>query len=224
MKLAIISDTHQREKAFDIPDADVLVHCGDFTMLGELEYVKRFGDWFFSLPHSKKILCAGNHDKSFETMLPAALEAFGFSGPNDVPGSTFTAEKDGVIYLEDDEVTIDGIRFFGTPWTPTFGSGWVFNADSEKQSAVSAAIPSGIDVLISHGPPYGILDRTLEGDLTGSRALAYDVRSRVVPRVHCFGHIHEAYGHIEQNGIHYYNASLVDRMCRPANKPWVVEL
>jgi len=95
-----------------------------------------------------------------------------------------------VVYLEDAGATLMGFRFWGSPWQPEFND-WAFNlprgaALREKWGA----IPEGIDVLVTHGPPAGIGDRVA----TAGRQGCVDLRERVRqvrPRVHLFGHIHQ---------------------------------
>lgn len=219
MKLVLISDTHERHEQIIVPYGDVLIHAGDMTMIGEPDKIRDFANWFKVLPHPHKIFIAGNHDKLFETALPLALKPF-FGNPD----GGFVFSRDGLHYLENDSVTIDGVKFYGSPWTPAFGHGWAFNASREKEQEIAAAIPTDTDVLITHGPPYGILDQTLEGDLTGSRPLGLEVETRVRPLVHVFGHIHEGFGMSEYLGTKYCNASVLDRAYRVANKPWVIEI
>src|SRR5689334_8867342 len=94
-------------------------------------------------------------------------------------------------------------------------------------------IPEGLDVLITHGPPWGIMDRNIKGDLCGSKAL-YDHVFRVKPRVHVFGHIHEGgnnkvghHGIAKAQGIHFYNVAWValdENGPRPPNPPRVLDL
>lgn len=230
MKLVLIADTHERHLQLSVPDGDVLIHAGDMTMIGEPDKIRDFANWFRALPHKHKIFVAGNHDKLFEKALPAALKPFFPTSMNhrdlnsDGVPYTFVASEEGLYYLEDDSVTIEGVKFYGSPWTPSFGYGWVFNADFEKQKEVAAAIPTDTDVLITHGPPHHILDRTMGYELVGSPPLLEEIEDRVHPKVHVFGHIHEAYGQQEYKGTQYFNASVVNAAYQIANKPWVVDL
>ncbi|MCU0866457.1 MAG: metallophosphoesterase, partial [Planctomycetes bacterium] len=126
-------------------------------------------------------------------------------------------------YLEDSEVTVDGVRIWGSPWQPWFYD-WAFNL--ERGPAIAAKwdrIPAGIDVLVTHGPPAGILDRTDQGDAVGCADLLAAVR-RVRPKLHVFGHIHEAYGTLEQDGVRFVNASNCSVRYRPVQPPIVVDL
>lgn len=230
MKLVLISDTHEKHEQLSVPDGDVLIFAGDMSINGEIDKIKDFANWFKRQTHKYKIFIAGNHDKLFEKALPAALKPFFPDSMNhrdlnsDGVPYTFVTSEEGLYYLEDDYVVIENKMFYGSPWTPSFGYGWVFNADLEKMDQVSKAIPSEVDVLITHGPPRFILDKTLEGDFVGSVPQSLEVRNRAQPQIHVFGHIHEGYGHAVENGINYYNASVLDRAYRVANKPWEVEI
>ncbi len=155
-----------------IPDGDVFVHAGDMCRRGTLAELGVAARWLAEMPHRHKVIIAGNHDWPF-VRTPAEARAL-FAGMH---------------YLEDDEVTLDGVRFYGSPWQPEF-LGWAFNLPRGPELvAVWAKIPAGVDVLITHAPPAGIGDRV--GDrLTGCD----DLRRRIeelAPPLHVFGHIHE---------------------------------
>lgn len=85
------------------------------------------------------------------------------------------------------------------------------------------SIPENIDVLITHGPPYGILDKTYDKVNAGCKGLLKFVE-RLKPKVHIFGHIHEAYGELKVGDTHFYNASYVNLGYRPANDPFMIEV
>jgi predicted phosphodiesterase len=210
MKLVLLSDTHEYEHRVELPLGDVLIHAGDFTMLGDLDKVAKFGVWFRSQPHKHKILIAGNHDISLEKSPAAAHLALG----------TVWGE---FVYLQDSGTEIDGVKFWGSPWTPRFGFGWAFNADPWKMEEVCAMIPDDTNVLITHGPPFDMLDETEGRELAGCPKLAKRL-GQLQPLVHVFGHIHEAMGQETKHGTRFVNASFVDAMYHPTNKPFVVEI
>jgi len=189
MRLVAISDTHGSHEDVAVPDGDVLVVAGDFCGHGRMTDVRYFGDWLRRLPHDLKLVIAGNHDRPFEVENVYARSILG----------------DGVVYLQDEEYAFGGLRFYGSPWQPAFND-WYFNLPRGPALAEKwAMIPEGIDVLVTHGPPFGTLDRGL-----GCEDLA--VRVGVVqPRLHVFGHIHEGYG-IKQhpNGRISANVAMLD--------------
>jgi predicted phosphohydrolase len=189
MRIVCISDTHARHRLTAVPDGDILVHAGDVTRRGSLDDVEDFDRWLGTLPHRHKVVICGNHDFCFQER---AAEA--------------RARITNAVYLEDSGCEVEGLSFYGSPWQPWFG-GWAFNLPrGEELAKVWAKIPERVDVLVTHGPPEGILDRTNRGDSAGCRDLlnrVYEVR----PRLHVFGHIHEAAGRTDIDGIVFVNAS-----------------
>ncbi len=208
MKIVIISDTHNFHYRVDLPDGDLIIHCGDLTGMGTKPEVANFIDWFEKLPYQHKIFIAGNHDFGFERetdWLEGELDHRNFN------------------YLHDNSIEIEGIKFYGSPYQPWFCD-WAFNLKrGEACAAKWAEIPQDTDFLITHGPPEGILDKNLEGESVG----CYDLLQRVKvvkPIVHAFGHIHEGYGSKEVEETLFINASTCTRAYKPTNKPVVIEL
>mgnify|MGYP001180488590 CR=1 FL=1 len=176
LTIAAMADTHGNTLV--VPDADILIHAGDLTMMGTRPQVEESIAWLQSLPHRHKIFVAGNHDFLFETE-PEAAEAI-------VRGA-------GIHYLRDSEVTVEGVRIWGAPWQPRFFD-WAFNLDrGEPLAAKWRLIPQGLDVLVTHGPPAGYGDRCWDGRRVGCADLLEHLR-RAKPRFNFFGHIHEDRG------------------------------
>lgn len=206
MRIVCLSDTHMRHKKIQIPDGDVLVHAGDFTTRGSFEDIIGFNSWLGRLPHKHKVIIAGNHD-------------FGFERDSSHARSLITE----AIYLEDSGTEIDGVRFWGSPWQPWFYS-WAFNLRRGAPLAEKwALIPTNTDVLITHGPPFGILDQTDRGEPVGCEELKKELH-RVRPKLHVFGHIHEAYGQTYEDGTTFVNASNCTLQYKPDNAPIVVDI
>jgi predicted phosphodiesterase len=218
MRLVCLSDTHNLHARLSVPDGDVLVHAGDATMQGSEGELRRFADWLRGLPHRRKVVVAGNHDWLCERQPGRAAEIL-----------------EGLDYLLDSAVEIGGLRFWGSPWQPWFLS-WAFNLPrGEALQAKWDLIPPATDVLVTHGPPRGLLD---EVETLTSRVLnalsaldghvgCAELRATVealAPRVHVFGHIHEGYGQRRERDTLYVNASCCDRRYRPVNAPIVVDL
>jgi Icc-related predicted phosphoesterase len=195
MKLCIISDTHGKHKRLSkLPDADVIIHAGDFTSVGQSHEIVNFMQWYSKLPYKYKIIIAGNHDWLFETHRILAIEKI----------------PENVIYLEDSGVEIEGIHFWGSPVSKPFNN-WAFNRPEEKLAQHWAAIPNDIDVLITHSPPYMIGDYVpYDKNHHGSPSLYKEVVERIKPKVHIFGHIHEGNGIKVIEGITFINASNLD--------------
>lgn len=173
MRLVAIADTHLFTDDLSVPDGDVLIHAGDMCRSGDHEELTRAAAWLASLPHRHKVIVAGNHDQEFETHPTAARALFS-----------------GFHYLEDSHLELEGLRFYGSPWQPAFND-WAFNLPvGDRLAEKWSMIPHGIDVLITHGPPEGIGDRSGHGARAGCSDLLARVRE-VTPRLHLFGHIHQ---------------------------------
>ena len=206
MRLVVISDTHFMHDRIAIPDADMLVHCGDSLGHGTLEELDELDRFLSTLPHEYKILVAGNHDWCFERDPEAARRLVR-----------------NAIYLEDAAVELGGTKFYGSPWQPWFLD-WAFNLErGEPLREVWSKIPEDTEVLITHGPPYGVCDRTLRGELVGCEQLLERVQ-RVKPKLHLFGHIHEGYGTVQTDETLFVNASTCDVRYRPINQPIVLTI
>lgn len=174
VRLVCVADTHCYEQSLVVPDGDLFIHAGDLLGYGTLAELEPVAAWLRGLPHAHKVVIAGNHDWCFAR---AAAEARAL------------LRAAGAIYLQDDEVTIDGVRLFGSPWQPEFG-GWAFNLPRGPALADTwARIPAGLDVLVTHGPPQGYGDRVHRGGVGCDDLLVALDRAR--PALHLFGHIHE---------------------------------
>lgn len=206
MRLVAISDTHGRHQQLVMPEGDVVIHCGDFCARGKEREARDFAAWFRALPHVHKVVIAGNHDLCLERDPSLAAELF-----------------DGCTYLFDRAATVAGLRFYGSPWQPWFHD-WAFNLPrGEALRAKWDQIPAGLDVLLTHGPPMDVLDRTIMGIQAGCADLR-DAVARAQPALHLFGHIHEAFG-VERHGpvLHANVASCVFDY-RSVRAPVVFEL
>mgnify|MGYP006291605781 CR=1 FL=1 len=205
MKLIVISDTHGQHRSLEIPDGDVLIHAGDLTRHGTLGDVREFNNFLGTLPHPHKIVIAGNHDFCFEKDRKACEEIL-----------------TNCIYLQDQEVVIDGVKFYGSPWQPWFYD-WAFNLQRGPEiRAKWELIPEDTDVLITHGPPHGIEDMTAQGEHAGCQDLL-EVIEEIKPKMHIFGHIHEGYGVTVNRETTFINASSADQLYRLLNPPIVFD-
>ncbi|MEM9777197.1 MAG: metallophosphatase domain-containing protein [Chloroflexota bacterium] len=208
MKLVLISDTHGLHDHLNVPEGDVLLHAGDCSKSGKFGQIKDFNRFLGELPHPHKIIIAGNHDFGFEQH-PAEAQAL-------ITNAT---------YLEDEAITINGVKIYGTPWQPEFHN-WAFNlprgaALKEKWDL----IPADTDILITHGPPLNIGDRTFMGKRVGCEELAVRVKE-IRPKIHLFGHIHEDAGQWQIDETLYVNASIAPSpvsVMRRLQQPVVLE-
>ncbi len=208
MKFVAISDTHGKHAELSLPEGDVLLHAGDVSNRGLQGEVQQFVHWFAKQPFQYKVFIAGNHDFYFEKekLAPVILDL-----PSDV------------YYLNDSGIEIEGIKIWGSPVQPWFFN-WAFNRKrGEEIRKHWDLIPNGMDILITHGPPYGILDETARNEKVGCKDLMERVEL-VKPKVHLFGHIHEAYGETMQQGTHFINASVLNLQYYQVNDPIVFEM
>jgi len=207
-RIVCISDTHNRQESFDVPEGDLLIHAGDLTGRGTEAEVEAAVEWLESLPHRDKILIAGNHDFYFERENARAR-----------------ALVREAVYLQDSEITVQGLRIWGSPWQPWFGD-WAFNLPrGQKLHEKWERIPEGIDILVTHGPPMGTLDRTVTGEAVGCEELRDRLAAMAKPpRLHVFGHIHEGRGILKTERTTFVNASACDVGYRPVNRAVVIEL
>lgn len=216
IRVVCLSDTHGKHRKVDVPDGDLLIHSGDFCTGGKESEARNFSAWLHELPHREKVIVAGNHDLCMERDMTLGRRLF--QRPNE-------------HYLFDREVTLFGLRIYGSPWQPAFFD-WAFNLprNGPQLREVWSRIPEGIDILVTHGPPHRVHDRTVEGDYAGDEVLREQLESMVVPpRLHVFGHIHEGYGYDIWNdrmdrATVAANASICTRNYAPRNKPLVFDV
>ena len=207
MRFVAISDTHGKHN-FELPEGDVLLHAGDVSSRGLKTEIQRFLDWFAGLDYTYKIFIAGNHDFFFEEASADDIQAM-------IPPE--------IIYLNDSGVEIAGIHIWGSPIQPWFYD-WAFNR--QRGPAIQKhwdLIPANSDIVITHGPVFGIHDRTVSGLPVGCEDLL-PVIQRIKPKVHLCGHIHEAYGSRQVGETLYLNASILDVRYTIANPPIVFDV
>jgi Icc-related predicted phosphoesterase len=189
----------------EVPDGDLLIHCGDGLLRGDETEFSNFADWYTELPHKKKFYVPGNHDGFIQENLTLSRTAL----PN-------------TQLLVDEGVTVEGIKFWGSPWTPKFRSWWFMKTEHEL-GKIWNSIPTDTDIIITHGPAYNFRDRLETIKHVGSESLrkrVFDVK----PKFHLFGHIHESYGQEVCQGINFINASCCNASYSPVNPPVVLEL
>lgn len=224
MKICAISDTHRRHNDIYVPEADVLVHCGDFTNQGTTDELKSFLHWFSSLPHKHKIFICGNHELGMD-QYPKNIKKKELI-------KKYTDNYLDFYYLENSSVIIDGVKFYGSPITPYFRN-WAFNVARGPEIADKwADIPDDTNVLITHGPPYGILDEiqpsfAIDRDPhQGCKDLLSRIHNLQKLQICCFGHIHKNIdmGPININNVYHINASICNDWYKPINKPIIITI
>lgn len=191
MRIVAVADTHLFHADLNpVPEGDVFVHAGDLLRAGTLEELATVAKWIDDLPHRHKIVVPGNHDWCFQLEPQKSRDVLG-------------AE---VVCLCDSSISIDGLLFYGSPWQPEFNS-WAFNLPrGEALKAKWKDIPVETDILITHGPPSGIGDRSPVHGRAGCEDLLEAVR-RVAPALHLYGHIHQDGGVWERSPTCFANVT-----------------
>src|ERR1700676_2872277 len=192
-KAVAISDTHGEHAKLIIPPCDFLFHTGDWTIFGDIWEVAKFAEWFRQQPATHKVIIAGNHDKTAQNSPQFIRDTF---------------QSLGIHYVCCNEIVLDGIRIWGAPYTPKFND-WAFNMHVNDLHLIWDMMPTGLDVLLTHGPAQFILD---EGHYEGvSRNLGDKALREAImlkkPRYHLCGHIHGIWNHTPThlNGTMFIN-------------------
>lgn len=212
-KLTITSDLHNKYPGIEsLPGGDIFIISGDMTSIGSYKETDKFCKWFNDLSgYTYKIFIAGNHDLGFENSPKLIRDLV----------STYS----DIIYLQDQSLTLEKngktIKIWGSPYTPYFNN-WAFNIPRGSDIMVDKwnEIPEDTDILITHGPPYGILD------IPGFPHMAQNLGCEILlnrileikPKIHIFGHIHGGYGYINKNSTHFINASILNENYSKVNK------
>lgn len=196
MKILHLSDTHNMHCLVqNLPDADIIVHSGDMSENGTESEVLDFFEWFCDLNYQHKIVVAGNHDLC-------------------LIGEQIEGLPKNCHYLCNSGVEIERIKFWGVPY-------FLSNELNGDTAQLMAKIPDKTDILITHRPPYSILDFE-DGNNFGCIDLL-QVVSKIRPKYHLFGHVHASYGIKKSQHTTFVNSSLV-RKNIIVNKPFLLEI
>ena len=196
--IVAISDTHNH--CVSVPPGDLLIHAGDATETGQVAEFASLNQWFESTSHATILYTPGNHDRLFQCNRLRAQSI--------VPKA---------ICLIDELIVVHGLRIYGSPWAPVFEE-WPFMLTEDELKEKWAQIPEGLDILITHSPPYGILDFGW-GAHYGSTSLSHRLKEmKHPPKLHFFGHIHPGYGSLTVGETTHYNVSICDDEKQPARK------
>lgn len=199
-----ISDLHGCKPV--LQGGDLLIVAGDLTARDTVTEHLGFSGWLCKQPYDKIVLIAGNHDGKMNDWKPF--------------------DQDNLSYLQDSGTEYKGIKIWGSPWTPTFYD-WHFMKDrGEPIKKMWDLIPDDTEILITHGPPFGIQDqvkyssKAQEGKFAGCEELRNAIDHRLKKlKLHVFGHVHEGYGKVIVSGVTHVNASIMDEEYHPVNKP-----
>lgn len=215
MKIVAISDTHGKWNRLQIPECDILISAGDYSFRGEKHMVEDFHKWLNKQQAGYVVSVQGNHElnveKNFEQMKEVAEKA--------CPGVHFIAEGG---------VNIEGINIWGSAVTPWFRN-WAWNVErGPKIKAHWDKIPTNTNILVTHGPPYGILDIVPFANGTPKeRVGCHDLLNRLIDlpdlKMHIFGHIHHSHGAEMVANVRFYNASICDEAYMPTNPVTIIE-
>jgi Icc-related predicted phosphoesterase len=218
MIITLISDTHLKHNEItqDLPGGDLLLHSGDISSMGYQHEVQQFCKWFNNVEnYDHKIFIAGNHDWGFENNVEKIME---------IVNSYKT-----VNYIQDETISVGDddkmVNIYGSPWQPEFYN-WAFNLPKNgvELAAKWDAIPDNTDILITHGPAFGVLD-TVAGkmwDNLGCQLLTNKIKS-IKPKIHVCGHIHSGYGYYFDGDTHFINASVLNEAYQYTNKPITID-
>ncbi|SFB69622.1 Predicted phosphoesterase [Zunongwangia mangrovi] len=207
MRIISISDTHNKHQDLEIPDGNILIHCGDISEGGTKPEIVDFLQWFSKLPHKHKILIAGNHDFH--------LEKYSTNLDDIIP--------DNIHYLSDSGITLENFRIWGSPFTPGNGN-WAFNLERGRSIRKKwNLIPQNTDILITHTPPYGILDESKTYKNIGCEELLKKIVD-IKPKLHFFGHVHDDFGKKSIGPTLFVNNAVMDSKNRLINGVSVVDV
>ena len=218
MIITVISDSHGKHNEItqDLPGGNLLLHSGDISSMGYQHEVQQFCKWFNNIEnYDHKIFIAGNHDWGFQNNVEKIMEIVNSY-------KTVTYIQDETVSVGDDEKMVN---IYGSPWQPEFYN-WAFNLPKNGNELATKwdAIPDNTDILITHGPAFGVLD-TVAGkmwDNLGCQLLTDKIKT-IKPKIHLCGHIHSGYGYFFDGDTHFLNASVLNEAYQYTNKPLTFE-
>jgi len=215
MKITFISDTHTKHQDLnqdlDKIQGDLLIHAGDSMNSGyDPNDVMLFASWFNRLNNYKhKVFIAGNHDRLFEN-------------EPELTGDLVTAYGPDLVYLQDKLFEVDGVKIYGSPWSPYFYN-WAWNLPRNgwELELKWKDIPDDTDILVCHTMPWGHLDTT-DNINVGCELLRVRI-DEIKPKIFVGGHIHSGYGYKFDGHTHFFNAAVLNNSYKYTNKPISVD-
>jgi len=194
MKITCISDTHMHHKKIIMPETDMIIHAGDFTYRGEMKEVTKFLQWYGEQQAKYKLLICGNHEVEISKQPFQVLQQM--------------CENNGIQILNNTHTVIEGLTIFGSPNSGRFGHGWAYNSTEQELEEIYSKILPDTDIVITHGPAYGRLDKCLDGRRVGSLVLRKRLLELESLKLHVTGHLHESRGSLFQENYVTINASI----------------
>lgn len=221
MRITFISDTHGKhdEVTHTLPGGDLLIHAGDISNRGRRTEIQDFIKWFSGIDnYTHKIFIAGNHDFGCQDEPAAVTELLRLN-----PGCEYLYDDLFLVGKETDDYD-KMIKVWGSPWQPEFHN-WAFNLPRQGQElkAVWDMITPDVDILITHGPPFGHLDYVAYNKLNVGCELLRERVDYLKPKIHVFGHIHSGYGYKFDGHTHYFNAAVLDERYQFTQKPLTID-
>jgi len=226
MKITVTSDLHGDFP--ETPGGDLLIIAGDMTTNDSVKQWKLFYDWLAAQNYRQKVYIGGNHDNFLAQSISSEEER-----------AILDVKPTNTEYLRDSGMEFEGLKIWGSPWTADFPEinphCTAFTIPWQDQDALNAKwamIPDDIEILITHGPPFEILDSNFEGVCLGSMGLRERIAYLPRLKLHVFGHIHESYGKY-WSGITYFgeyvspifiNASHMNAQYEGVNPPITIDL
>lgn len=229
IRVLCISDIHALHHSIPkhfLPPADILLCAGDISMFGGYDEVLSFKNWLVTLPYNYRVMVAGNHELTFDLNNYDSFkhpQLSMMSSHNYREVKPVILNEKNIIYLENQAVELLGIQIYGSPYSVKFHEfhDWAFPVTLNQESSWSQ-IPPNTDIIITHGGPYGILDKCSDEALDGDPALLKAIQ-HIQPSLSVFGHIHEAYGFEIHDGTTFINASVTNLQCEVKNPPILVD-
>lgn len=208
MRIVAISDVHERWKDLVIPSCDLLISAGDYSFRGKPDVVLGYHEWLDQQEAGHIISVQGNHEEWVEKNFEAAKAIAQGACP-------------AIHFIEEGLVEIEGLKIWCSAMSPWFHD-WAYNRHRGPEiKAHWDKIPEGVNILVTHGPPHGILDVVFNVDGTPKQRVGcYDLMDavkRVKPEIHIFGHIHGSHGEVHEGGTSFYNVAICDEMYSPSN-------
>jgi Icc-related predicted phosphoesterase len=201
MKIALISDTHTLHREVEVPRCDILIHAGDICFMGRsARDLDDFAEWLSEQPAQYRVIVPGNHDTPIAENLAAWRDRLSIA-----------------TLLVNESVTIEGIRIWGSPVSLLADVPFGIPYENKREQLYST-IPPDTDVLVTHGPPLGVLDCG-QGCAALRRAVI-----RVKPKLHVFGHVHSGYGTRPTQHTLFVNASALNEEGAPSHPPVILNL
>jgi Icc-related predicted phosphoesterase len=206
LRIVCISDTHELHRELIVPRGDMLIHAGDFTFFSKRRgMIQDFNTWLGELPHGYKVVIPGNHEFAFEA--DQRLR-------NAITNARLLISESAVV---------DGHVIWGSPITPMYGGAFGLSASKDRVQ-LYRTIPANVEILITHTPPFGILDLPPGSTEHGGCPELRDAANRLRPRLHVLGHIHGAYGRLSIEDTIFVNAESYGEFGHMDHAPIVVDI